>query len=135
MDSQEDLRSELARQGHRVSQTTVSRDLAAIGARKRSDGAYALRRRRGQHEALATVAERMRLFVLSLEASGNLAVLKTPPGSAHSVAVALDALPPDALPELLGTLAGDDTMFVAARPPHDGDALVARLNSIMERGQ
>lgn len=134
VDSQEELRRALARQGHRVSQTTVSRDLAAIGARKRPDGGYSLRRR-GDDETLATVAERMRLFVLSLEASGNLAVLKTPPGSAHSVAVALDSLPAGALPELLGTLAGDDTMFVAARPPHDGDALVARLNSIMERGQ
>jgi len=74
----------------------------------------------------------MRLFVVSIEASANFVVIRTPPGSAHSVAVALDATTSGAIPELLGTIAGDDTMFAAARPPFDGEVLAARLTSIME---
>ena len=133
--TQEQLRAALAGQGHNVSQTTISRDLGAIGARKEGDGTYSLPAAAPEAQALTTVAERMRLFVTSLDASGNLAVLKTPPGAAHSVAVALDEAPPGAIPELLGTIAGDDTMFLASRPPHDGDALITRLTQIMENGQ
>jgi transcriptional regulator of arginine metabolism len=133
--SQEELRAHLARHGHHVAQTTISRDLGAIGARKVSAAGgshYSLADRGADDDGLRAVAERMRLFVVSIEASGNLVVVKTPPGSAHSVAVALDESTPQAIPELLGTSAGDDPMFVAARPPFDGAALAARLNSIME---
>jgi len=134
--SQQQLREQLAQHGHHVAQTTISRDLSAIGAYKVSDDSgahYVLASAGGGVVAgLRAVAERMRLFVVSIEASGNLVVIKTPPGSAHSVAVALDATPSAAIPELLGTIAGDDTMFVAARPPFDGEVLAARLSSIME---
>ena len=133
--SQEELRERLAGRGHHVAQTTVSRDLAAIGARKVTDpgGArYVLDEPVSADGGLGAVAERMRLFVVSIEASGNLVVMKTPPGAAHSVAVALDDATTTAIPELLGTIAGDDTMFLAARPPHDGRALAARLSKIME---
>jgi len=134
--SQQQLREHLAQLGHHVAQTTISRDLSAIGAYKISSdsGAHYMlaNDNPGNGAGLRTVAERMRLFVVSIEASGNLVVIKTPPGSAHSVAVALDAIAPGAIPELLGTIAGDDTMFVAARPPFDGEVLAARLSSIME---
>ncbi len=134
--SQQQLREQLSQRGHHVAQTTISRDLNAIGAHKISNesGAhYTLANgNRGPLAGLRAVAERMRLFVVSIEASGNLVVIKTPPGSAHSVAVALDATDPGAIPELLGTIAGDDTMFVAARPPFDGESLATRLSSIME---
>jgi len=134
--SQEQLRAQLAARGHHVAQTTISRDLAAIGAHKSSDGSatrYALTADSPASDGgLGIVAQRMRLFVVSIEPSSNLVVIKTPPGSAHSVAVALDEADPNAIPELLGTIAGDDTMFVAARPPFDGAALAARLSSIME---
>jgi len=134
--SQQQLRERLAQHGHHVAQTTISRDLSAVGANKvgNDPGArYTLAGSiSGATAGLRTAAERMRLFVVSIEASGNLVVVKTPPGSAHSVAVALDATAPGAIPELLGTIAGDDTMFVAARPPFDGEVLAARLGSIME---
>jgi transcriptional regulator of arginine metabolism len=133
--SQEELRLRLAEEGHRVTQTTISRDLAAVGAGKDpGSGDYTLPAA-APAAGLATLAERMRLFVLSVEASGNLAVLKTPPGSAHSVAFALDDVSTDVLPEVLGTIAGDDTVFVASRPPTDGNALTARLLSVMESGR
>lgn len=133
--SQEELRQRLASRGHYVAQTTVSRDLTAIGARKVADSSgahYVLDEPISADGGLAAVAERMRLFVVSIEASGNLVVMKTPPGAAHSVAVALDDATTRAIPELLGTIAGDDTMFIAARPPYDGRALAARLSKIME---
>lgn len=134
--TQQQLREQLAQRGHHVAQTTISRDLAAISAHKVSDGSgahYTLSSDNpGDAASLRAVAERMRLFVVSIEASGNLVVVKTPPGSAHSVAVALDATAPGAIPELLGTIAGDDTIFVAACPPFDGEVLAARLSSIME---
>ena len=134
--SQQQLREQLSQLGHHVAQTTVSRDLRAIGATKvghEAGAQYALASGApGEQRDLRAVADRMRLFVVSIEASGNLVVIKTPPGSAHSVAVALDANAPGAIPELLGTIAGDDTMFVAARPPFDGEILAARLSSIME---
>jgi transcriptional regulator of arginine metabolism len=134
--TQQQLREQLVQRGHHVAQTTISRDLTAIGAHKVTDvsGAhYTLSSGNpGDPASLRAVAERMRLFVVSIEASGNLVIVKTPPGSAHSVAVALDATSPGAIPELLGTIAGDDTMFVAARPPFDGAVLAARLSSIME---
>jgi len=136
MTSQQQLRDQLSQHGHRVAQTTISRDLNAIGAHKAHDASgarYTLAPAdHSQLAGLRAVAERMRLFVVSIEPTGNLVVIKTPPGSAHSVAVALDATGPETLPELLGTIAGDDTMFVAARPPFDGESLAARLSSIME---
>jgi transcriptional regulator of arginine metabolism len=136
MTSQQQLREQLSQRGHHVAQTTISRDLSAIGAHKvttETGAHYTLGDRdRGALAGLRAVAERMRLFVVSIESSGNLVVIKTPPGSAHSVAVALDATGPGTIPELLGTIAGDDTMFVAARPPFDGERLASRLSSIME---
>ncbi len=131
--SQEEFRVELAARGHHVAQTTISRDLTAIGARKVTgpDGSRYQLDAADSGDGLAVVAERMRLFVVSIDASGNLVVVKTPPGAAHSVAVAFDDAT-GAIPEVLGTIAGDDTMFIAARPPHDGHALAARLSKIME---
>ena len=59
----------------------------------------------------------LREFVVSVEAAGQLIVVKTPPGSAHLVASAIDHAQ---LPEIAGTVSGDDTMFVAVR---DGVAI------------
>jgi transcriptional regulator of arginine metabolism len=66
--------------------------------------------------------------VISIEAAGNLLVLKTPPGSAHLVASAVDQ---SDLPEIAGTVSGDDTLFLAVR---DGQAiapLVRRFERMM----
>jgi transcriptional regulator of arginine metabolism len=60
----------------------------------------------------------------------NMLVLKTPPGSAQGVAWAIDATP---LHEVVGTIAGDDTILVIAREPHTGAALADALRSIGER--
>ena len=63
-------------------------------------------------------------LLVSADASANLVVLRTPPGAAQFLASALDRA---GLPDVVGTIAGDDTVMVIARDPHGGEALAARL--------
>lgn len=115
--SQEALAERLRSAGHVVTQATVSRDLEALGAIRGKSG-YRIE---GGGEPLAAILDQWRL---SAEAAGPLVVLRTRPGSAHVVAAALDEA---ALPEIAGTIAGDDTLFIAVRDPHSPQDLAARL--------
>ena len=110
--SQEELAERLAGQGFAVTQATISRDLEQLGAVKaRRDGrlGYTLPDQLSGATGLAAV---LRDWVRSIDVAGNLVVLKTPPGSAHLIGVALDEA---ALPDVVGTICGDDTLFVAIR--------------------
>ena len=115
--SQEALAERLRGAGFEVTQATVSRDLEALGAIRGKSG-YRIE---GGAEPLAAILDQWRL---SAEAAGPLVVLRTRPGSAHVVAAALDEA---ALPEIAGTIAGDDTLFIAVRDPHSPQELAARL--------
>ena len=124
--SQEELAERLTELGYSVTQATVSRDLEQIGATKvRRDGqlSYALPddARNGASPHFAAV---FRDWVRSVDTAVNLVVIKTPPGSAHLVGVALDAAD---LSEVVGTICGDDTIFVACHSETDARALAARL--------
>jgi transcriptional regulator of arginine metabolism len=77
--------------------------------------------------ALAKVASDL---LLSAEASGNLVVLRTPPGAAQLMASMIDRT---GLPAVLGTVAGDDTLLVVARDPDGGNELAAALLRLAER--
>ena len=66
-------------------------------------------------------------LLVSTDASGNLAVLRTPPGAAHYLASAIDRA---ALPQVVGTVAGDDTIFVVAREPMTGAELAGMFENI-----
>ena len=66
-------------------------------------------------------------LLVSTDASGNLAVLRTPPGAAHYLASAIDRA---ALPYVVGTIAGDDTILVVAREPLTGAELVTRIEQL-----
>jgi len=126
--SQEELAGRLGSLGYAVTQATISRDLEQLGAVKvRRDGqlSYALpdQLRDAPAPRLAAV---LRDWVRSVEPAANLVVLKTPPGSAHLVGVALDQ---SALAEIVGTICGDDTIFVAARSAAKAEALAARFQS------
>jgi len=130
--SQEELTEGLKAQGYAVTQATVSRDLEQLGAVKLKRGgvlSYALPDQLGGADWSAGRLERLlREFVVSVEVAGQLIVIKTPPGSAHLVASAIDHA---ALPEIAGTVSGDDTMFVAIR---DGIAIhqvMARFERLM----
>ncbi|NOT07733.1 MAG: arginine repressor [Gemmatimonadales bacterium] len=109
--TQEDLADALAREGWDVTQSSVSRDIAALHLVK-VDGAYQrpIARQRPRHEP---DEQRIAEGVLTLEPAGDaLIVLHTPPGEANRVGVALDRL---AWPDVLGNISGDDTIFVAVR--------------------
>jgi transcriptional regulator of arginine metabolism len=108
--TQEELAEALAAQGWDVTQSSVSRDIAALRLVK-VDGAY----RRPPRRASPIDPDERRIAegVLTIEPAGEaLVVLHTPPGEANRVAVALDRL---AWPEVVGTIAGDDTIFLAVK--------------------
>jgi transcriptional regulator of arginine metabolism len=110
--TQDELRRKLARRGIRVTQATVSRDIEELGLVKTRAG-Y---RRADAPEPVAPSAPQPALTVLLKEfvrdvlLASNLVVVKTHPGNAHSVGVGLDA---ERWPEVVGTVAGDDTIFIA----------------------
>lgn len=126
LSSQEELAERLGSLGFAATQATISRDLEQIGAMKvRRDGqlSYALPEaaRGGASPRLAAV---FRDWVQSVEPASNLVVIRTPPGSAHLVGVALDS---SGLAEIVGTICGDDTIFVACRSPAEAKALSSKL--------
>lgn len=112
--------------GHDVTQATVSRDLDQLGAikiRAKGETRYALP---DQLNALPPGEMRLRAlfaeWVRSAEPAASLVVLRTPPGSAHLVGVALDAAAPE---PVVGTICGDDTLFVACRSAEEAGTLSA----------
>lgn len=130
LSSQEEAAERLAKLGFAVTQATVSRDLDRLGALKvRRDGklCYALPDRPvapdGAPSRLQSV---LRDWVSAILPAGNLLVIKTPPGSAHLVGVELDR---SALPQIIGTICGDDTVFVACGSAADASSLAAALSA------
>ncbi len=122
---QADLVRLLKAEGHAVTQSSVSRDLREIGVLKAADG-YVLpgdepARTTGDFAPLAR-------FVRDLRVAGpSLTVLRTHAGAAQSVALAIDQA---SWPDVVGTLSGDDTIFIATAGARDQAALVKRLRSL-----
>ncbi len=128
--SQDELAERLADAGFAATQATVSRDLDQLGAvkvRRNGTTAYALPEQLGASPAAPRLAAIVRDWVRSVETAANLVVLKTPPGSAHLVGVALDQA---VLPEVVGTISGDDTIFVATRSIDEAAALAGRIRRL-----
>lgn len=126
--SQGDLVRELKKAGFPVTQTTASRDLEEIGAvRSRGANGEALYSINDSDEG--SLARSMPLpadLILSVESSGNLAVVRTPPGGAQLLASSLDH---SALKSIIGTIAGDDTVLVVSRKASGGAELAKELLS------
>jgi transcriptional regulator of arginine metabolism len=127
--TQEELLAALEREGFRATQATLSRDLTRLGARRvtRPDGAF--------YEVDGPTAEAglaaLRGLVLGVGANASLVVVRTAAGAASAVARAVD----DArLPEVLGTLAGDDTIFVAPAGALRPGRLAERLEALLGVG-
>jgi transcriptional regulator of arginine metabolism len=131
--SHEELSARLAVSGHQVSRATVSQDLDQIGAVKVKRGSklgYALPDQIADGDRSATRLRRIFAeWVQSIETAGNMIVVRTPPGSAGLVCLALDQAK---LPEIVGTLAGDDTLFVAVRTGLPVEPLAQRLREYVE---
>ena len=118
--SQSDLVKELKKAGYRVTQATASRDLEEIGAVRGSAG-YQLPN--STEASLSRVLSNENL-ILSVEASGNLAVVRTPPGGAQLLASNLDR---SELNSIIGTIAGDDTVLFVSRKSNGGADLAKEL--------
>jgi transcriptional regulator of arginine metabolism len=118
--SQSDLVKELRKSGYKVTQATASRDLEEIGAVRSSHG-YQLAK--NSDDSLARVLTTENL-ILSVEASGNLVVVRTPPGGAQLLASNLDH---SKINSLIGTIAGDDTVLVVSRISNGGAELAKEL--------
>lgn len=120
--------------GFGVTQSTVSRDLDELGLARVRDAEGKLRYTAPAEATPTGRLDRLRQildeFLVGMESSGNLAVLRTPPGAANAVARALDEA---GIEDVLGTVAGDDTILVVAREGVRGRALVRRLELLTER--
>jgi transcriptional regulator of arginine metabolism len=110
--TQDELAEALAQEGWEVTQSSVSRDIATLGLVK-AEGIYQRPAAAHLREITDPNERRLAESLLSVDRAGDaMLVLHTPPGEAQRVGSALDLL---AWPEIVGTLAGDDTIFVAAR--------------------
>ncbi len=142
--SQTELAELLGKKGVHVTQATLSRDLFELDAVKVRLGSgtlvYAVPAEGGDrtpvHGERAAASHRLaRLcgeLLASAEASANLVVLRTPPGAAQFLASAIDKVE---LADVLGCIAGDDTVLVIGRDPAGGDALAQKFTAFAERNQ
>lgn len=137
--SQPELASLLVAEGIDVTQATLSRDLDELGAVKLraadgGAGVYVVPEDgspvRGVSGGTDRLTRMLGELLVSTDWSGNQAVLRTPPGAAHYLASALDRA---SLREIVGTIAGDDTILVIAREPLTGRELADKLERLARR--
>jgi transcriptional regulator of arginine metabolism len=137
--SQGELADLLLGEGTEVTQATLSRDLDELGAVKLRGADGGVGRYvvpddgspvRGVVGGTDRLSRLLAELLVSADHSGNLAVLRTPPGAAHYLASSLDRA---ALAEVVGCIAGDDTVLVVAREPLDGAGLAALLRTLSTR--
>lgn len=131
--SQEELQQLLAERGFAVAQPTLSRDLTLLGLAKTPNG-YVDPVAAGGASFVPVESREERWTrhvaesVLSAAVASSLVVLRTPPAAAHAVALALDQAE---LPGVSGTIAGDDTIFVATPSPAAARRLAARVAALL----
>ena len=138
MRDQAHLQELLRREKIQVTQTTVSRDLADLGVvRAREGRGYRYRLGGGEapqgasEEQINRWRELVAHFVLSIAVAGNQVVLRTTPGQANGVASFLDNMKQE---DVLGTIAGDDTILVIARDARAGRDIARNLQALLEGG-
>ncbi len=128
--TQEDLVAALNERQVAVTQATVSRDIAEIPLQKVRTGRGLVYHWRGPvDEPALRLARMVREFVLSVERSENLVLIKTGPGAAPTVAGSLDEA---RLEPILGTIAGDDTVLVVAKDKPAGERAYGLLERMLE---
>lgn len=114
------LVDELRAMGFDCTQATVSRDIADMGLRKLPEGIYVL----AEDLYLQRMLSELVTGVLRTD---NLVMIKAQPGTASGIAAAVDAAE---LPDVLGSLAGNDTILVIAQTAEDGERLEALINKL-----
>ena len=133
IETQEELAAELKARGVKVTQATVSRDIKELRLLKvlSENGGYkyatAERAEKGMSERFIRILTES---VMSIESAVNLIVIKTISASAQAAAEAIDSLK---WPELLGTIAGDNTILVIARSEDAVESVVSRFHALIKR--
>jgi transcriptional regulator of arginine metabolism len=133
IETQEDLAEALRKKGIEVTQATVSRDIKELMLIKVPTGEggyrYAFPPEQNVIFSQARMARTFQDSVVGMDYSLNLIVLKTMPGTAQAVAYTIDTVK---WPEIIGTVAGDDTICVIVKPPEAVQEVLARFQSLME---
>ena len=128
VETQEQLLERLQERGIRSTQATISRDIKELHLIKEPVGQGRYRYAVSAHRTKLNFADRLRTIfregVLSVDYAQNLVVIKTMPGLANGAAAAIDKLN---IPEMLGTLAGDDTCFVVLKDTQSAASLCAEI--------
>jgi transcriptional regulator of arginine metabolism len=124
--SQEELSSLLKREGVEVTQSTLSRDIRELGLVK-VRGSYQISGEVHSSPPDDILRRAFAQYVIRTGVSGNIVMIRTSPGNAHSIAVVLDAAE---WPEVLGTVAGDDTVFVLLRNASSGRKMLDRMREL-----
>lgn len=128
VESQEELQGFLAKRGFEAGQATLSRDIRELGLVKTPAGYASGRSATVVEPVLPSVSRLVREFVVDVRLAQNLIVLKTSVGSAQPVAAAVDA---EDWPEVVGTLAGDDTILVISPDNRTAQQLVRRIQGML----
>jgi len=133
--NQDELRRKLRRRGFEVTQATLSRDIHELRLSK-GPGGYSLPNGNGngagsvvEDDSPPSVAEMIESFGLRVQQAMNQVVVRTVMGGAQPFAAALDY---EAWPEVVGTIAGDDTVLVICLDPRRAGEVEARLRTILE---
>jgi len=127
--NQTELQERLAAIGVRVEQATISRDLHAIGVVKGPDGYLLPDAPIAPVSARVELVQLIRQFLTAVDCAGQIVVLRTGPGRAQPLGLALDNT---RLPNVLGTIAGDDTIFVATPTIAAAERFVAAINAVAD---
>lgn len=131
--SQEEIADQLKAAGHEVTQATISRDLRELGAVKVRAGMNHIYRlvddiTPGEGDLTERNLRRtLAQFAVDIRVAGSLVIVTTPPGHANAVARAIDLAGPG---EAAGTIAGDDTIFVATTGAGAASRLTRRFNAL-----
>ncbi len=127
VESQDSLQHRLERKGIEVGQATLSRDIHELKLVKGPDGYRRSDESYGAEGILPSVMHLARQFVVEIRQAQNLLVVRTTVGSAQPVAAALDA---SHWPEVVGTIAGDDTVLVIATDKKQAQALARQIREL-----
>lgn len=133
IDTQEELIESLKKEGVEVTQATVSRDIREMMLIKVSNGDERYRYALPSEQNVIYAQKRMRTFqdsIISINFSGNIIVFRTLPGTAEAVAYTIDHVN---WPEILGAIAGDNTIFVTVKSDDVAELVVAKFQALLLR--
>ena len=136
IETQEDLAVSLQKEGFQVTQATISRDIKELGITKAPTGTgkyrYVVPREIVPEDSERRIRRLFQDSIVSMDFSENLLVIKTLTGNAHAVAAVIDDL---GVPEIVGTIAGDDTILIVVKPKTSVINVMTKFNRLRSRSE